>query len=88
MCCLIFHKYVSVVDIDHTVCGKCFRTPDRMSAELALRYPKGYCPHSFKVCKRCGKAVGYGSHGKLTLIPTNCKDQIESMTKEPFKKED
>ena len=74
-----FHKYISVVDVDHSVCGQCFRTPDQMSNELKAKYPNGYCPHSFKVCRKCGKAVGYGSHGKLTLIPDTCKEQIELM---------
>jgi len=74
-----FHKYISVIDVDHSICGQCFAMPDRMSKELVAKYPKGYCPHSFKVCRKCGKAIGYGSHGKLTVIPDTCKDQVELM---------
>jgi hypothetical protein len=74
-----FHKWVSVVDADHTVCGRCFAPPGRLSPEIAARYPRGYCPHSFKVCSKCGEAVGYGSHGKLSLIPDTCKAQIKLM---------
>lgn len=53
--------------------------PDLMGAELAKKYPKGFCPHSVKVCIKCGKFEGYGSHGKLTVIPDNCKKQVEYM---------
>ena len=81
MKCLLFHKYISVVDANHSLCGLCFKTPDRISEELKPKYPKGYCPHSFKVCIKCGKAIGYGSHGKLTVIPDGCKEQIEFMRK-------
>jgi hypothetical protein len=74
----LFHKYISVVDIDHSICGNCFTMPDRMSEKLAAEYPQGYCPHSFKVCK-CGKWKGWGSHGRLSVIPDNCKRQIDRM---------
>jgi hypothetical protein len=37
------------------------------------------CAHYFKVCLRCGKAEGWGSHGKLTVIPDSCKAQIREM---------
>ena len=77
----IFHKYRKVEDVDHTICGRCFATPDRMSRDLREKYPNGFCPHSFKVCKKCGKAVGCGSHGKLSLVPDTCKKQIASMKK-------
>ncbi len=40
---------------------------------------KGRCTHSFKVCMRCGKAEGFGSHGKLTVVPDSCKAQIREM---------
>ena len=75
----IFHKYRKVEDTDHTICGRCFVTPNRVSSGLKEKYPNGYCPHSFKVCVKCGKAVGYGSHGKLSLVPDTCKKQVESM---------
>jgi hypothetical protein len=75
----IFHKYISVEDVDHSLCGECFVKPNRIGAELIKRYPKGFCPHSFSVCTRCGKAVGYGSHGELTVVPDTCKKQIMKM---------
>jgi hypothetical protein len=82
----IFHKYISVEDADHVICRHCFRMPSEMSKELAKKYPKGYCPHSFKVCIKCGNPVGYGSHGKLSLVPDGCKEQINSMRKKEEKK--
>jgi hypothetical protein len=78
MSCL-FHKYVSVLDTDHSICKGCFITPDKIDEELRKKYPRGFCPHSFEVCIRCGKAIGYGSHGRLTVVPDGCKKQIESM---------
>jgi hypothetical protein len=79
----IFHRWVAVEDADHLVCGECFAPPSRISEELKEKNPeyrtKGYCPHSFKVCSKCGKAVGYGSHGKLTVVPDSCKKQIKRM---------
>ena len=80
MTCL-FHNFIKVEDVDHSVCGKCFVTIKTMNEKLIPKYPKGYCTHSFKVCIKCGEAVGYGSHGKLSLIPDTCKKQIENMRK-------
>jgi len=74
----LFHKYISVIDVDHSGCGQCFRIPDWMSKELAAKYPKGYCPHSFEICK-CGKWKGWGSHGRLTIVPDGCQSQIRKM---------
>jgi hypothetical protein len=80
--CLLFHRWVEIVDADHSRCGKCFKEPAQyIGAKWELEFPRGYCPHSFKVCKDCGKAKGYGSHGELTVIPDGCKEQIESMGK-------
>ena len=81
---MCIHKYIRVEDCNHESCGDCFVTPKRMSVDFLLKYPKGYCPHSFKVCKECGKAVGYGSHGKLTIIPDSCLAQIEKMASGEF----
>jgi hypothetical protein len=56
-----------------------------ISEELKKKNPeyrtKGYCPHGWKVCSKCGKAVGYGSHGKISdgIIPGNCMRQIKRM---------
>lgn len=72
----IFHKYKTVIEVNHLLCGQCFADPAYIGKELRKKYPQGYCPHSFKVCVKCGKAVGYGSHGKLTCIPDTCKRQI------------
>ncbi len=49
-------------------CGSCYT-------------PQWGCPHSLKVCKRkgCNAFEGYGSHGKLTVIPAGCKAQAEKM---------
>lgn len=81
----LFHRWVKVEDADHSVCGQCFAPPERISEELKEKNPeyrtKGYCPHSFRVCAKCGKAVGYGSHGKLTVVPDTCKAQVASMRK-------
>ena len=73
------HNWIGVEEVDHSMCGQCFKMPGQMSEELAAKYPKGYCPHSFKVCVKCGQAVGYGSHGRLSLVPDGCKKQIERM---------
>ncbi len=79
----IFHKWSYVEDVDHSVCGECFTTPSRISDELKAKHPEyatdGYCPHAFRVCSKCGKAEGYGSHGKLTVIPDTCKAQVAAM---------
>jgi hypothetical protein len=87
----IFHKWVRVEDVDHSVCigptntffDSCFKGPHLISEELKVKHPeyrtKGYCPHSIKVCAKCGKAEGYGSHGKLTLVPDSCKRQVAAM---------
>jgi hypothetical protein len=64
----MFHKYIGVEDVDRSLCGHCFMSNNS-------------CPHSFEVCIKCGKAVGYGSHGKLYVIPDGCKAQIEYMRK-------
>jgi hypothetical protein len=48
-----------------------------MSEGLAKKYPNGYCPHSIKICVKCGKFKGWGSHGRLTVIPDGCKKQID-----------
>jgi len=77
----LFHKWVKVTK-DNNICGQCYKQPEDVPSYLKEKYPDGWCPHSFKVCVRCGKAVGFGSHGKLTLIPDGCKEQIEFMRKE------
>jgi hypothetical protein len=75
-----FHKWVSVVDVDHSRCGGCFMVPEKIYNEEVLKdHPKGYCPHSFRVCSKCGKEKGYGSHGELTVIPDSCEKQIKFM---------
>ena len=71
----LFHKWVKVAK-DNNICGGCFKMPDRMGEELAKKYPEGFCSHSVKVCVKCGKFEGYGSHGKLSVIPDNCKKQV------------
>ncbi len=76
---LCFHKYVAVDDLDERLCAKCWATPDWAPQEWKAKYPEGHCSHGFKVCIKCGKAVGYGSHGKLSCIPDTCKPQIEAM---------
>jgi hypothetical protein len=80
-----------VEDVEHSEClgpersfvDSCFKEPGAISEELKEKNPeyrtKGYCPHSFKVCSKCGKAVGYGGHGKLTVVPDGCKAQVASM---------
>ena len=75
----LFHKWLTVVEADHDICKGCFKEPHQVPEHLKKEYPKGWCTHSFKVCVKCGKAVGYGSHGKLTVIPDTCKKQIASM---------
>jgi len=87
----LFHKWIRVEDVDHERCigptrsfiDSCFKEPGTISEELKIKYPiyaeKGYCPHSIQVCSKCGKVKGYGSHGKLTLVPDNCKAQVDSM---------
>ena len=74
----LFHKWVKVTK-DNNICGQCFMMPDRMSEGLAKKYPNGYCPHSIKICVKCGKFKGWGSHGRLTVIPDGCKKQIDKM---------
>jgi len=55
--------------------------PDRISKGLAKKYPEGFCPHSVRVCIKCGKFEGYGSHGKLSVIPDNCKKEVNYLLK-------
>lgn len=69
----IFHSWVTVVEVDHSRCGSCFQR--RLNDKNKIIG----CPHSFKVCRDCGKVEGYGSHGKLTVVPDGCKQQIQSM---------
>lgn len=71
----IFHDWTSVDQVNHTQCGECFQ--HRLDDEGKIIG----CPHSFKVCAYpgCGKVEGYGSHGKLTIIPDGCKRQIKLM---------
>lgn len=75
----ICHNYVRIEDVDQSFCGECFVTLRQVPDHLKEKYPKGYCPHGFKVCPRCGKSVGYGSHGRLTVVPDSCKKQVASM---------
>ena len=75
----ILHRWAKVENVDHSVCGYCYRRPEHLPASLRRDYPLGFCPHSFRVCVKCGKAVGYGSHGKLTVVPDGCRAQIEKM---------
>ncbi len=85
--CLFGHKYISVRDVNHDLCKGCYTELDKIyNPELKPKYPKGYCVHGFKVCRRCGKEKGYGSHGELSLMPDGCKRQINKM-KEDFMKE-
>ena len=70
-----------MVDVNHSACGDCFAEPEEISEELKKKHPEyryeGYCPHSFKVCRSCGKTKGFGSRGSLDgLIPDYCKAQI------------
>ena len=76
----LFHKWVKVTK-DNNICGGCFKMPDRMGEELAKKYPEGFCPHSVRACVKCGKFNGWGSHGKLTVIPDNCKRQVAYLMK-------
>ncbi len=69
----LFHSWIKVEDVNHTECGECFKHTLDTDGKL-----KG-CPHSFKVCNSCGKIVGYGSHGKMTVVPDGCKRQIKFM---------
>ena len=63
--CLIGHQWMTVDEsTSKKGCMKC------------LKVNIG-CPHSFRVCTRCGKAVGYGSRGRLRVIPDGCKKQID-----------
>lgn len=78
---LCWHEWDRVVDVDHSACGECFVTPDRISEELKKKHPEyrdeGFCPHSFKVCNKCGKTKGFGPHGSFDgLVPDICKPQI------------
>jgi hypothetical protein len=75
------HDWLTVVGSDHSRCGQCFMTPEKIADHLKAEYPKGYCPHSFKVCTKCDEARGWGSHGELSLVPDGCKSQIEFMRK-------
>jgi hypothetical protein len=59
---------------------------ERVPSHLKEKYPNGWCPHSIKICLKCGKFRGYGSHGKLTVIPDGCKKQVETMRKAPTSK--
>ena len=61
---LFFHKFKFVDQDNHQFCGQCFE------------FYKG-CPHSIRVCVKCGEFRGYGSHGKLSVIPDGCKKQVE-----------
>jgi len=64
--CLFGHKWVSVKAFDEgSQCGAC--------------YTNGKCAHAFRVCMCCGKAKGFGSHGKLGIIPQQCQHQIQWM---------
>jgi hypothetical protein len=77
----IFHKYIRVEEVDdHSLCGNCFEQPKRWwPPERLVEYPKGYCPHSIKVCIKCGKVEGYGSHGRIREIPQSCLSQVIKM---------
>jgi len=78
----LWHSWLSVVNVDHSLCGECFTPPHKIyNPEVLVENPRGYCPHSFRVCQKCGKAKGYGSHGELTCIPDSCEKQIEFMRK-------
>jgi len=74
----LFHKYESV-DKDNNICGQCFVMPDRMGIESRIRHPEGFCPHLVRICIKCGNFKGWGSHGKLSVIPDNCKRQVKYM---------
>lgn len=67
--CIFSHNWVYVKDVDHSICGHCFE------------FYKG-CPHSFRVCRSCGEVKGFGSHGRLSVIPDGCKEQIKKMLRE------
>lgn len=77
----LFHRWIAVEDVDHSVCGECFIPvgSPRIPVEQWPEHPKGCCPMGFRVCSKCGKAEGYGSHGKLTVVPDTCKAQVASM---------
>lgn len=77
--CLFHHDYIKVEDVDHKLCGNCYTQVEELDTIQAAKYPKGYCPHSFKVCIKCGKYIGYGSHGKLSVVPSGCQKQIKFM---------
>lgn len=62
----LFHKDIAVDKDEHTHCHGCFAV-------------YGYCPHSIKVCVKCGRVKGFGSHGRLSVVPDGCKKQVEKM---------
>lgn len=64
--CFFSHDWVEVTLANATHCGQC-----------ASRL--GYCPHSVRVCRQCGKWKAWGSHGRLSTIPDTCRRQVESM---------
>ncbi len=84
----ILHNYISVADVDHSACGKCFHEPESYWTEWELKnkdkYPKGYCPHSVQVCK-CGKWKSFGSHGAMTGLWSGCHKQVLSMVDKGIK---
>lgn len=75
MACL-FHKYLAVDEKEHTHCGGCFKA-----------YGHGRCPHSIRVCSKCGRFKGCGSHGRLSVVPDSCKRQVEHMKPKLFKQD-
>ncbi len=76
----LFHRWVRVEDADHSACGACFtRVVVGSCKDERYAFHGGACPHSFRVCSKCGKAEGYGSHGKLSVVPDTCKAQVASM---------
>jgi len=68
-----FHKYVSVVDLDHTKCESCFREKETLDNILLQVYPKGYCPSFIMVCRLCGNMIASCRDGKTDVIPDSCK---------------
>jgi len=76
------HEWVSVADVDHSLCKKCFVTTEMMSPIIVPTYPKGFCPHSWQVCQKCGLPRGYGSCGEMQIIPQSCRKQLCSMFSE------
>jgi len=65
---LLFHKWEKVSEDNHKFCGQCFKF-------------YGGCSHSIKVCVKCGEFIGYGSHGKLSVIPDGCKEEVAYLRK-------